>query len=232
MAAKKATAKKATAKKKEMVKLIKHIHLDLIDDILGTLPGDSEIYETYIGKNAPDAMTLQEELENITTEEAVEKGMTMFPKNKDGKPIMYTYQIKGFMKSAARTMAKYKDSVTKTTTSQHIVEIDKHIFVWPDATKKAGREIVIHTDQPIATCQRPLRANGPQGERVALACSECIRAGAFMEFDIEMFDKDDWPMVKEWLDYGVYNGLGQWRNSGKGAFTWHEMATAGTTIFK
>ena len=79
-----AAKKKAETEEKMTAELVKHIHLDLIDDLLGTLPGDSEIYETYIGKNAPDAMTLQEELENITTEEAVEKGMTMFPKNKGG----------------------------------------------------------------------------------------------------------------------------------------------------
>ena len=144
---------------------------------------------------------------------------------------MYAYQIKGFMKSAARANAKIKGSVTNKRKA-YIKQIDTEIFVFPDASKKAGREIVIHTDQPIVTCQRPLRASTPQGDRVALACSECIRAGAFLEFDILMRDSDDWDMVKEWLDYGVYNGLGQWRNSGKGAFTWHEMATAGTTIFK
>ena len=29
--------------------------------------------------------------------------------------------------------------------------------------------------------------------------------------------------VREWLDYGQLRGLGQWRNSGKGRFTWEEL---------
>jgi hypothetical protein len=29
--------------------------------------------------------------------------------------------------------------------------------------------------------------------------------------------------VREWLDYGQYNGLGQWRNASYGSFTWEEV---------
>ena len=59
-----------------------------------------------------------------------------------------------------------------------------------------------------------------QGERVALASSECIGAGSSIEFDIVTSWKDYGEVIEEWLDYGVYNGLGQWRNAGKGAFVW------------
>jgi hypothetical protein len=38
-----------------------------------------------------------------------------------------------------------------------------------------------------------------------------------------MLDPKDKPLVEEWLDYGKFNGLGQWRNSGKGAFVWDEL---------
>lgn len=34
------------------------------------------------------------------------------------------------------------------------------------------------------------------------------------------FSADDWRLIEEWLDYGMFNGLGQWRSSGKGAFKW------------
>ena len=34
----------------------------------------------------------------------------------------------------------------------------------------------------------------------------------------------DEALVREWLDYGAYSGIGQWRNSGKGRFTWEEIA--------
>jgi hypothetical protein len=29
--------------------------------------------------------------------------------------------------------------------------------------------------------------------------------------------------VRECLDYGTKRGLGQWRNSGKGRYTWEEI---------
>lgn len=59
-----------------------------------------------------------------------------------------------------------------------------------------------------------------QGERVALAMSEQIPAGATAEFDIEVMNDEHLPAVLEWLDYGSKRGIGQWRNSGKGRFTY------------
>lgn len=32
----------------------------------------------------------------------------------------------------------------------------------------------------------------------------------------------EWPRI-EWLDYGELRGIGQWRNSGKGRFKWHDI---------
>lgn len=68
--------------------------------------------------------------------------------------------------------------------------------------------------------QRPLRASTAQGERIALASSETVPAGSSIEFDIDVFDIAMIPGIVECLDYGVYRGLGQWRNSGKGLFTY------------
>ena len=38
-----------------------------------------------------------------------------------------------------------------------------------------------------------------------------------------MIDGSHEKLVREWLDFGCFNGLGQWRNSGKGRFTWEEL---------
>ena len=82
----------------------------------------------------------------------------------------------------------------------------------------------MHYEGDIGLCERPLRASTPQGERVALAISEEIPAGATMEFTITCMDEKDLKLVREWLDYGYYRGLGQWRNSGKGRFLWAEVS--------
>lgn len=83
--------------------------------------------------------------------------------------------------------------------------------------------IPIKLNGEMGNCQRPLRAQTMQGERVALANSEAIPAGSSIEFDIVMLDPGDKAMIEEWLDYGSLNGIGQWRNSGKGAFTWEHV---------
>ena len=69
-------------------------------------------------------------------------------------------------------------------------------------------------------CQRPLRGQTAQGERVALASSECIPAGASMVFSIRLLLPEHRNAVIEMLDYGKLRGFGQWRTSGKGRFTY------------
>lgn len=44
-----------------------------------------------------------------------------------------------------------------------------------------------------------------------------------MQFDIVFLNDDVEDCIYKWLNYGVFNGLGQWRNSGKGAFVWQEL---------
>ena len=75
----------------------------------------------------------------------------------------------------------------------------------------------------MTICERPLRAQTAQGERVALSCSESIPAGSTMEIEITTLTDDLMNTVIEWLDYGKLNGLGQWHNSGKGRFIWEDI---------
>ena len=75
----------------------------------------------------------------------------------------------------------------------------------------------------MTICERPLRAQTAQGERVALSCSESIPAGSTMEIEITTLTDDLMNTVIEWLDYGKLNGLGQWHNSGKGRFSWEDI---------
>ena len=106
-------------------------------------------------------------------------------------------------------------------------EIDTKIFVFADASNRANRFIPIQNYGEIGSCQRPLRAQTMQGERVAIADSEEIQAGAFVEFDVVMMAHEKKPigpeLIEEWLEFGAFNGLGQWRNAGHGAFTYEVL---------
>lgn len=210
----------------------KHIHIDFIDDVLGTAPGDPDIHGSYVSSKAPDAATKEEEIAAIGEDEFRAKGKTIFPTDESGNPIFWNYQIKGFFKSACsaqRGLSGSKSSKVKA----YKKKIDLGIFVFPDADDPSSRAIKIHmTKAGVGECQRPLRAETMQGPRVAIADSDSIEKGSWIEFDVVMLDDGDWPLVSEWLDYGKFNGLGQWRNSGKGAFVWHEINHKPTTIFK
>ena len=192
------------------------VRLTLLEEILGTASNNPEIHSEFIASKAPDAKSREEEIEAIGVDAEIEKGMTVFPRNAEGLPIMWDYQIKGFFKDACGMLRKVTDSKSSKIKA-YKKEIDGLIFV-------QEREIPFQFDGKIGNCQRPLRAQTAQGERVSLANSETIPAGTTLEFTIECLVDSDMSAVREWLDYGRLRGLGQWRNSGKGKFQWEEIA--------
>ena len=186
------------------------IRLTFTESILGTSPQNEEIYTDFIHRKAPDANTLEDEIATLGADEVTEKGTTVFHKE-NGVPFLYDYQIKGFLKSACQAMREVEGSESKKLTS-YKKKIDLLFFVSP-------RKVFFENYGDIDTCERPLRAQTMQGERVSLARSEEIPAGAQIEFELNSLrGKVDEKLFLEWMGYGAFNGIGQWRNSGKGRF--------------
>lgn len=200
------------------------VRLTLTEEALGMMPTDKEIHETYIASNAPDAPSIEEEVAAVGVEEVVEKQKTVFPKLEDGTPFFWDYQIRGMFKDAIGMLRNVSDMECAKLKS-YKKKVDGLLFV-------KERKIPIHLAGDMGDCQRPLRASGPQGERVALAHSETVPAGSWCEFTIEMWVDDLEGVVHECLDYGTRRGLAQWRNSGKGRFTWEELDDDGNVIPK
>ena len=75
------------------------VRLTFTEEILGTANNDKDIHAEYIASKAPDAPSMEEEIEAIGVEGMIEKGMTVFQRNEEGKPILFDYQIKGFFKN-------------------------------------------------------------------------------------------------------------------------------------
>lgn len=198
------------------------VKLTFVEGILGTSPANPDVYRDYIGSKAPDAATVEDEVEALGADAVAEKSMTVFPRNAEGIPFLYDYQIKGFFKDTCGGLRKVKGTKSEKIKAFK-KEIDRLIFPSP-------REIPFENVKEIVECQRPLRASTPQGERVSLAMSEEIPAGATLTFDIILWSDDHEAAVREWLDYGIFSGIGQWRNSGKGRFVWEEVDSAGKTI--
>ena len=180
------------------------------------------VQEMSLASNAPDAASLEEEVAAIGVEAATEKAMTIFPRDKDGNPIMWDYQMKGYFKDTCG-MLKRIPGTYSSKVKAYKKEIDGLVFVRP-------RQIPIKFSGKIGSCQRPLRAQTAQGDRVALANSETIPAGAVIEFEIVTMLDDYEKIVMEWLEYGQWRGLGQWRNSGKGVFLYDVLDADGKII--
>lgn len=197
------------------------VKITFLEPVLGTWPSNQNVARDFIASKSPDAATIEDEVAALGADAVADKGMTVFPRNENGEPVLYDYKIKGFFKDSCGMLARVGGK-TETGKKRAVNEsgklsaykkvIDGLIFPQPRMTP-------IKVNGKIGDCQRPLRAQTAQGERVSLANSEEIPAGSTCEFEILLMDESLENAVLEWLDYGVLRGIGQWRNSGKGRFT-------------
>lgn len=190
------------------------VKLTFLEDCLGTASNNKNLHSDYIASKAPNAKSKAEEIEALGVEEYEEKAMTVFPKLEDGTPFIWDYQIKGFFKDACSSLQRCKgEEHSKKSCGLKTYKkiIDGCIFPEP-------RKIPIQLNGTIGELQRPLRAQTAQGERVTLAHSETIPAGSSLEFDVVCLSDTYADAVIEWLDYGRWKGLGQWRNASWGRF--------------
>ena len=192
------------------------VRLTFTDDILGSAPSDKELYSSYVASKAPNAKTMEKEIEEYGVEAVREKQRTVFLTDEDGELILKGYQIKGFFKDSCGALRDNTHTGSSKLTA-YKKKIDGMIFI-----KESN--IQIENIRDVKDCQRPLRAQTPQGERVAIAISDAVEAGAQITFTIQLMNKRYEKVVFEWLDYGQFRGLGQWRNSGKGRFTYEVIS--------
>lgn len=208
------------------------IRITLLEEMLGTKAANPEVFKTFIASKAPDGDKRKEELE--TAENREEAGTTIFH-SANGQPGIWDYQLKGFFKDACGSMNRFDTSETLAflKDQKYIKEgkgipklpayktkIDGCIFVFPrfiPIILPAG------TDK-VGICERPLRADTQQGPRVSVCRSETVPPGSIIECQVQILSSELKPYVEAWLNYGVLRGLGQWRNSGKGRFTWEEIS--------
>jgi len=178
------------------------VTLTLMEDLLGTIPKNREVYKTYIASKAADLGLAEEEV--ATVPQLEEKGWTGFHEDKDGKPFLYNYTIKGFLCEAARTV---KFGALKQLQDK----FKRHVFVSPRK---------IHIGEIDGCLERPLRAMTAQGPRVTLVRSDVIPAGREINFKLTVIQGIGITenCLREVFAYGRFIGLGQWRSGGYGNF--------------
>jgi len=186
------------------------IELEFLESILGTWSANPDIVREFISSKGTNADAEVEAIPDV--DEAMQKSTTVFARNDAGEPILYDYQIKGFFKDACGCLSRIPDSKSKQLRA-YKKEIDGLVFVTPRHIP-----LILPAGKPLTYCQRPLRAQTAQGERIALARSEEAAAGARCAFAVTLLKNSLEGVLSEWLSYGKLRGLGQWRNSGHGRF--------------
>ena len=193
------------------------VKITLLEAMLGTAPGNKELYSTYIEAKRADRDGEEPEVDTLPVVEQLEQGTTVFHRMPNGNPMMYDYQFKGMFKDACGCLRRVPDTESSKMKA-YKKEIDGLIFVAPRKV-----EIAIPAGTGITITERSLRAQTAQGERIALARSETVAAGSVIRIEVMMLKESLEKSVREWLDYGKLRGLGQWRNSGMGIYSWEEV---------
>lgn len=141
------------------------VKLTFTEPVLGTWPSNQNIAREFIASKSPDAATVEDEVAALGADAVADKGMTVFPRNEAGQPVLYDYQIKGFFKDSCGMLGRIGGK-TETGKKKAVNEsgkitaykkvIDGLIFVSP-------RMIPICFSGEMSECQRPLRAQTAQG---------------------------------------------------------------------
>lgn len=199
------------------------IKVTLTEGLLGTASANPEVHSEFIASKSADKEKKKEELESLPADDLIEKSMTVFPRGEDGMPILYDYQFKGFLKETLGILLDFIEAdckIGKAKLSRWTCKkiVDNAVMVSP-------RKIALTMPEggTVTHCVRPLRGETMRGERIALATSEEIPAGTTFECEITTFDKKLDELMIKCLNNGANKGIGQWRNSGKGRFTWVEI---------
>lgn len=172
------------------------------------------------------ALAIKGELESLkeTFKELDIKGTTVFFWDKVAdRPCLGDHMIGGFLKAAAeaigRTLPSRKAEVlhsisyTQSLINQH-VRCESKFITFDKDIKRDG-------EGNAAYLQRSLRAMTAQGPRISLSRSEVVEAGAKLCFVLKVMEgsKITEEVLSKLFSYGEFVGLGQWRNSGNGMFT-------------
>ena len=182
------------------------LHIEFVEPLLGTQPQKEVALEYITSKISGDAGELPED-EVRTLPEELERGTTAFHKL-DGAPILYDYQIKGFLKEAASVFNGLRG--VKNLRSK----VENLVFIVP-------RQIMLELPPggEITYCERALRAQTAQGPRTALARSEQLPPGTQFDCRLEVYAGPvTGALLADLLSYGGRKGMGQWRNGGYGRF--------------
>lgn len=180
-----------------------------------------EIYKQFIASRiVDDKEKAGEEVDTLPAGEQEKVGWSVFHSDENGL-FLFDYKIRGFFKEAASAVTG------KAGLAAFKSKIDKWLFVAPRKLylRRSGSPIT----KPDSVLERPIRAMTAQGPRVSLKRSDLVIAGTEVKCNLILLSLGEREItekiLREWLDYGQFQGLGEWRNGSNGRFTFELHAS-------
>lgn len=224
------------------------VRITFIADVLATNSADKTLHDTYIASKAPDDDERKLELDSLPKVE--EMGTTVFLRDPKTQQFwMGNHMLKGFFKASGEVfrMTESPEEEPEAETEAAKEDIKKAAKkleaegkkpkkapkTWGNIKTKINNMVQVYPKQlflnkidgtPITAAdmvlQRSLRAETQQGPRVALAKSESVMMGSYLDATVVLVGNKPvtQQMLLDCLEYGKIHGLGQWRNAGFGAF--------------
>jgi hypothetical protein len=190
--------------------------------LLGSSPASKALRTEFISSKAPNPTMAEEEDEMLGNLD--ERGLTVFLRDaEEDYMLMLNYMIRGYFKGSLEAM------VAQTGVKQPRSKVDRFLMVSPRKLPitRNGKKIYEEDSQ----LERPLRAETMKGPRVSLTASEMIDLPWEIEFEVMLLPNPTsksstaltWENVEDALEYGKFQGLGQWRTGGNGTFEWERI---------
>jgi len=196
--------------------------------ILGSQP-TKDVASNFLASKLPEGKIPDDEYEMLP--DALERGTTVFHRDESGMAYLWAYQLKGFLKYVGQTMNKSKLIGGIAGLRSKVVSNVFFIGENDGSPNNQERRIALHVNgHKEDHLERSLRAETAQGSRIALARSEMVGddhlldIGQCMYFYCEIHILKGSVITEEvlrtMLDYGRYQGLGQWRGGDFGKFVY------------
>ena len=175
---------------------------EMLEEVLPKIPEEQEMFNLE---------------ENISDQ--IDKGTTVFARTKDGLPAMFDYQWKGFFKEKTKALRGLEDSVASTA-ANWTAGVEQ--YVWIGERIQAIHLPLDENGEQMTTWinERPIRIDDKGQVRTALASSEVVPEGSWLDLTIKCIKPGWMAIVKECLDYGEIFGTGSRRSDGFGTFTY------------
>jgi hypothetical protein len=195
--------------------LLNKYEIKFAQDCLGVQSNNKDLHREYIASKAENPETIEDEVAAVGVDSVMDKALLVFPRV-DGKPFVYDYQFKGFLKEACGALARVPG-----TRSNKLKAYRKVItgLIFP-----TERKMIFDMAGPLGSLTRTMRGDTAQGPRVTILTSEVVPEGSTFIVPIKLYDDTHEKLLHEWLDYGADFGLLGWRGARFGRFTWKQLS--------